>query len=462
MIYFLGINDLVFAPIYLFFIYVVIYFIAQKIRERHLRQYFLYGIQLKLAGAIIFGLIYAFIYQGADTYGYWIASKTIYTAFWDSPVIWFKLILHFEPDSSIVYYTNKIYWYRDLPSYFPSAVAGFFSIFCFNTYSVLAMCLAIVSFNGLWHLYLVFYNLYPQLHKKLAIAIFYIPSVFFWGSGLMKEPLVLAGLGWMVYAFYFGLIKRERPLKCILLAITSLIILFSVKPYVIAALFFPMMVWLYMLNIKRFKKTISKIIVSFLAISLQVVLIYFFLDVIVEKSGFDLRNSDAILNRIREVNEWIVFSTREEGSVYNIGKFDGTASGALAMAPQALIVALFRPFLWEVKNMTMFAAAIENTWMLVLTLYVFFKAGFFRSFRIIRKDTTLVFCFLYCLILAIIVGLSSGNFGTLVRYKIPLIPFYVAAIYILQAHANNKIASQVSTQPSKSKKSFVPPVQTNQ
>ncbi|HSZ71877.1 MAG TPA: hypothetical protein VK750_04320, partial [Cytophagaceae bacterium] len=330
---------------------------------------------------------------------------------------------------------NKIFWYRDPAAYFPSAVAGFFSIFCLNTYTVLAMFFAIISFNGLWHLYLVFYNLYPQLHKKIAISIFYIPSLFFWGSGLMKEPLVMAGLGWMVYAFYFGLIRRERPLKCTILAITSLIILFSIKPYVIAALFFPMMVWLYILNIKRFKKVISKVIVSLIALGIQIALISFFIDIIAEKSGFDLRNSGAIFNKIREVNEWIVYSTREEGSVYNIGTFDGTLSGALSMAPQAIIVALFRPFLWEVRNSTMLIAALENTWILFLTLYVFIKTGMMRSFRIISKDPTLIFCFVYCFILALIVGLSSGNYGTLVRYKVPLIPFYVMGIYIIQEHA---------------------------
>jgi hypothetical protein len=38
----------------------------------------------------------------------------------------------------------------------------------------------------------------------------------------------------------------------------------------------------------------------------------------------------------------------------------------------------------------------------------------------------------FALVFGASVGIISNNFGTLVRYKIPLIPFYVGALYILQ------------------------------
>ena len=48
-------------------------------------------------------------------------------------------------------------------------------------------------------------------------------------------------------------------------------------------------------------------------------------------------------------------------------------------------------------------------------------------------DTTTAYHFVFSLIFAISVGISSGNFGTLVRYKIPLMPFYLAGLYIMQS-----------------------------
>jgi hypothetical protein len=38
----------------------------------------------------------------------------------------------------------------------------------------------------------------------------------------------------------------------------------------------------------------------------------------------------------------------------------------------------------------------------------------------------------FVLILAFGVGTNSGNFGTLVRYKIPLIPFFLSSLFIMR------------------------------
>jgi hypothetical protein len=46
--------------------------------------------------------------------------------------------------------------------------------------------------------------------------------------------------------------------------------------------------------------------------------------------------------------------------------------------------------------------------------------------------------FVFSLIFAASVGITSANFGTLVRYKIPLIPFYLSGLYILQSIANER------------------------
>jgi hypothetical protein len=47
---------------------------------------------------------------------------------------------------------------------------------------------------------------------------------------------------------------------------------------------------------------------------------------------------------------------------------------------------------------------------------------------------------IFTIIFGIGVGTNSGNFGTLVRYKIPLMPFYLAALYILQAQAKKAVS----------------------
>jgi len=42
-----------------------------------------------------------------------------------------------------------------------------------------------------------------------------------------------------------------------------------------------------------------------------------------------------------------------------------------------------------------------------------------------------MYCFWYAVLFAIFVGAITLNFGTLVRYKIPCIPFYLAALVLI-------------------------------
>lgn len=431
MYYHLSFNDLIFTPIYLSVILGLVYLAASKIKDRELRKYFLNGIFLKFIGAISLGLIYEFVYDGGDTSAYFTNGKIVSGAFYDSPSTWLKLLLQYPEDETTTQYIKQLTWYTDRASYFPSRIVALLGPFCFNTYSIIALFFAIISFNGLWHLFIVFKDIYPKLQREIAISIFYVPSLFFWGSGIMKDPLVLAGLGWFVYAFYFGLVKRIKPVKCIVLACMGLYLLLYIKPYVIAAFFPPMAIWMYMLGIKRVKDRIVRIMVGFIFFILLLITIPLFINYMSATSGYEFTNIDAISKKIEITSEWIERASGQEGSSYSLGELDGTVSGTLALAPQAIVVSLFRPFLWEVRNPVMLLAALESTWLLITTLYILFKVGLFKSIWYISKDPTLILCFLFSIIFAAFVGLSSGNFGTLVRYKIPLIPFYMCGIFIL-------------------------------
>ena len=126
-------------------------------------------------------------------------------------------------------------------------------------------------------------------------------------------------------------------------------------------------------------------------------------------------------------------SQTEKGSGYNIGAQDGSLGGMAKLAPQAVVVALFRPFLWEARNPTMLLSALEATYFLLLTLRILWRVGPLKALSAISRVPILTMCFVFSLIFAISVGISSGNFGTLVRYKIPLMPFYLSGLYIMQS-----------------------------
>jgi hypothetical protein len=127
---------------------------------------------------------------------------------------------------------------------------------------------------------------------------------------------------------------------------------------------------------------------------------------------------------------------KDAGSRYSLGELDGTLQGMLRLAPQAINVSLFRPYIWEVNNPLMALAALESFALLIITLYVFATARA-RTFRYFFKPDV-IFCLVFALIFAFAVGVSTYNFGTLSRYKIPLVPFFLVGIGLIYYYANKE------------------------
>ncbi len=79
----------------------------------------------------------------------------------------------------------------------------------------------------------------------------------------------------------------------------------------------------------------------------------------------------------------------------------------------------------------MLLRAAESLIMTLLVIFVFYKVGFTRTFRIIFGNPFALFCFIYSIFFGGAVGVSTGNFGTLVRYKIPGMPFFLLTLLIV-------------------------------
>jgi hypothetical protein len=125
----------------------------------------------------------------------------------------------------------------------------------------------------------------------------------------------------------------------------------------------------------------------------------------------------------------------QSGSVYSLGEFDGTWTNMLSKAPQAIFVTLYRPFLWEARNPVMLLSALEAVFFLFMTLKVIWEMKFSWLLRLVGKQPVVLFCVLFAVTFSFAVGVSSYNFGTLVRYKIPMMPFLLASLYIMQSQA---------------------------
>lgn len=438
-------NDYLLTPLYLGLIYAIAFAIRPSVTNRYTKQYFIPALTLKVVGALALGILYHTIYAG-DTNNYFHHGEIIYKAFGDSFSTGVELLTTDGTRTpTIEPYVSQMAWFgKDSNEYFVVRMAGLGAILGFNTYSVTALLFAVLSFSGMWAMYMTFAKIRPQVYKELAIAVFFLPSVFFWGSGLLKDSLCIGALGWLFYAFYRGAIEKKSIIRCLLIGAIAIKVIASMKVYILLAFIPPAALWVFNENTARIKSPAIRWVVRpfFIAAGLTVA-IYGMSAVAAADARFNL---DKIGEQSKLTATYLQgVSKTENGSGYNIGEQDGTLSGMAKLAPQAIVVALFRPFLWESRNPTMLLSAIEATYFIVLTLRIFFRVGIGKTLRAIASSPVLTLCFVFSLIFAISVGISSGNFGTLVRYKIPLMPFYLAGLYIMQSMTQGIVARKQRT-----------------
>jgi hypothetical protein len=429
----MGIQDLFLMPIYLLLLYGIAYYFRDRVTNAYTRQYFIPAFTLKLVGSIALGLIYQFHYGGGDTSNYYLHSSLMYHAFGDSFSTGLKLLTTnggFDPE--IFPYTARMFWWQEGSTEMVIVrIAAVLGLLCFNTYSVISLMFASLSFIGIWAMFITFVKIRPQLYKQFAWALFYIPSLFFWGSGFMKDSICLGALGLMFYGFYKGAIQKRRVFASLAIGIFGAYVLYVTKVYILLAFLPPAMLWVFNENSQRIKSPLIRMLAKPVLLAVGVAGGAFAATNLT--AGDERFDVEKIGERSKITADYLYrTSVAQEGSAYYLGELDGTIGGMVKLAPQAIVVSLFRPFIWEARNPVMLLSAIEAAFFLIFTLRIMFRVGPLQMILLIGRTPVLLLCILFALVFAASVGVSTSNFGTLVRYKIPLIPFYVAALYIMQ------------------------------
>ena len=428
------IRDLIITPVIILLVYLITYLIRPFLTDEITRRYYFPALSLKIFGALAIGFIYQFYYMGGDTYNYHtFGSRIIWEAFIQNPSDGFELFFNSQ-DVNLYNYTSRILFYRDPSSFFVVKFAALLDILTFSSYSATAVLFALISFIGMWFFFLTFYQLFPQVHFRIAIAAFFIPSVFFWGSGLLKDTIVMTCLGISTFLIKKLFIDKKVSLFAVIILIVNLIIMFSVKKYVLICFLPAALFWIYAGNLSMIRSIMLRILLMPFIILIAVFSGFYLIQKIGENDSKYALDKIAITAQITAYD--IGFYTgKDAGSGYTLGELDGSFTSMLRLAPQAINVSLFRPYLWEVKNPLMLLSAVESLALLAFTLYLLFRSpgSFFRAFR----DPNVLFCILFSITFAFGVGVSTYNFGTLSRYKIPLLPFYFLALVLIW-HQENK------------------------
>jgi hypothetical protein len=255
-------RDLIAAPLILAFIILGAYLIRPYVTDKITRKYFFPALIVRIIGALAVGFIYQFYYSGGDTFNYHtVGSRIIWEAFWDSPINGIELFFH-STEPRLYSMASKIPFYSDPSSFAVIQLASFFDFFTFSSYSATAILFAVIGFTGSWMMFLTFYDLYSHMYKWFAWSIFFIPSVLFWGSGILKDTITFACVGFILYSAFMILIKKRFSAVNVMLLLVSMVVLYKVKIYILLTFLPAMILWVFFENLSKIKNRITRVFLA--------------------------------------------------------------------------------------------------------------------------------------------------------------------------------------------------------
>lgn len=428
----MGFLDIILFPLYVLFFHFVFSQYRKTFSDPILIRYHIIGFWIKVLGTLAFTIFNLYLSKGDSYLLYHTEGTNMKDLILKDPH-YLKFLYESGKDFDQSLLKNELNrgYFNEENNYMVARLAAFFSFFTFNRYLLNNLFFSMLSFTGIWHLFKFFYALYPHLFRQIAIAVLFMPNFVFWSSGVLKDPVCIGALGWITYALFEVLVKKKRLLRNSIILFIAGYFLAILKLYILVS-YVPIFFLFIVL------KNISFVNNKFLRILLLPVLL------ILSAFGFIAINNKMaeemdkfaiteLANNMTKTQN--AYSAVLEGndSKFSLGvEFDGSPLSLVKMAPAAIIASLFRPFIWEVRKISQLLAAFESLGLLLFTFFTIWKVGISFFIRNIIKDPAILYCFLFAILFALFVGATTPNFGTLVRYKIPCVPFYVMAIFLIR------------------------------
>ena len=432
----LTVQDFLLGIVYLGIIYAIAYGLRSRQQKKGLdSKYFIGGLTAKLIGVTAFCLVYGLYYGGGDTVDYFQGTTALTNVMTEDFDAFYSIVFENELEPNWYAFNNETGYpawhiWRDTSSFSVSRYSVIFSLLGFKSFFVTSLLTAAFTYIGMWKLYRLFTINYPDTKKALAICILFMPSLLFWGSGIMKDSYVLAAACWFSYNFYHVFITRKKIFLNALLLIINISIIMTLKPYIILSLLPGALLWLN----NAYLKQVSSTFIKMMAVPILGVIILgggFFLYRNMGSLMGDYGNIDQAVEKAQIIQQDLLREEQYGGNNYNLGEIDGTAGGMTTIAPLAIFTALYRPLFFEIGSPMMVISAFENTVLLLLTFILIFKTSPRKMIRTILREPLLLYSIFFSLLLAFGVGMASTNFGALSRYKIPFMPFYFSALYLI-------------------------------
>lgn len=396
--------------------------------NEQLRPFFIPALLFKLACGLLIGVLSFYVYDKGDTQLYYKRALLITELAHDQGIgAYLHYLFSNNPTGTPLEGLQKTFyesaWNMPRLLSVPMLLTN-------GNYYISALYLSLFSFAGLWFFVNAIVRYFSTTAIPAVVAFLLFPSVAFWSSGVLKESVLLGGMGLLLGSCLYlmlGKLKR-KPVLYLLLAVVGLYLIWLVKYFVAVALVL-MVALALLLRLIFYSPKIAHI--HWLPKVLALLVLF---------SGIAWLGTQLNPNLNLEVLPDVVYLNYQTSLIASQGKpridfpfLEPTYLSFALHSQLAFIAMLFRPFIWEVYNVRTFAAALENTLLLVMAFG--FLRDLFETGRIKwRYGYLLLAVLVYLFAMGVLLAYSMPNLGTLSRYRVVVLPFIVYLLLLCKTN----------------------------
>ncbi len=375
---------------------------------------------LKFVVGIFIWFIYTFYYkdvQNNDVHKFYNDALILRHTANENPKAFFQLLIGKEDETTVPFTSQMKNWERNFDEAPVNENKTIIRInvllmfVSFKTYFVHILFMCFISLFGFILITNAILSFTDVKNSLLAIPVLVLPSVLFWTSGVMKEPVLILGLGLFVY----GVTNYRTRSSLAALFAGALLILFT-KFFVLACLLPATIAFL----LFRKRETPTFILVKYVFVNLVLLLLAFNIRYIVPKINLQQMLINKQTHSVKEAEYF------KAGSRIEIPELKDDALNIFKTSCVGVWNTITRPYIWEAKNIMMMASAAENFFIIPFLIMCI-------AFRNRKQYTHLnLFFFLLTVSLAYfaIIGVCTPVLGNLVRYKAPLLVLFLFAFIV--------------------------------
>ncbi|MFN0275758.1 MAG: hypothetical protein ACKVPJ_08445 [Chitinophagales bacterium] len=353
---------------------------------------------------ILFGignyLIWLYVIGHGDSLNYFSDSKLIYETLPDNPSHFLQLTFGYKSNSNypeeVRYVSDFLFYSWNTPEYTMVRINAILNIFTFGSVFGNIILLSFLYFFVHVLLLKTIAKLYPEKTKILFLLFFFLPSLTFWCSGLLKE-----GPSLLLISLLFIQLSRSESHESIslknALSVLLLLVFMTITRDFLLLITLPNMLIFYVS--KSRKKYAKYIFVSATAAFLALLI---FIDML--SQGINIPES------LQKIQSYFNIGVTE--TEYYFPLLPATYFGLLGDIPTVIINILFRPNLFHSTDMFRIYQSIE-----LLFTWGFIFLCLLKINKSLRLTPALLFLLFVSLELLFIYGLVVTDADTLSRYR---------------------------------------------